>query len=265
MPELAELSLSSQMINRVTEGKVSTHIKKNPEHKGLDVVTPYEKFSIESLSRGKELLLIIKDQTNPGFSNAEMSLKFTFGMAGHFKYTKTGEEKKHSHLMFYTDDGHTLSYVDVRRFGKWKWDGWGNGRGPDPTKDYKGFVKHIEENLDKRAFDKPIGEALLNQFYFNGIGNYLRAEILYKTNQNPFEPAREAIKNNPKILAYCNTIPTEAILLGGGQLKQWENPFGVEPDRFQKWMLCYGNKEMKQTIDGTGRRLWYDPKWKQNV
>ena len=260
MPELAELRLSSDSINTTTRGKVFTHIKKNPEHKGLDIEKPYDNFTIESLSRGKELLLILQDTK----TNRETSLKFTFGMAGHFKFTKTGEERKHSHLMFYTNDGYTLSFVDVRRFGKWKWEGWGKDRGPDPTKDYKNFVKKIEENLHQKAFDRPIGEALLNQAYFNGIGNYLRAEILYKTNQNPFEPAREAIKNNPKILAYCNTIPTEAIILGGGQIKQWENPFGVEPDMFQKWMICYGNKNMKQTIDGTGRRLWYDPKWKRN-
>lgn len=36
------------------------------------------------------------------------------------------------------------------------------------------------KNLDDRAFDKPICEALLNQKYFNGIGNYLRAEILFR-------------------------------------------------------------------------------------
>ena len=36
------------------------------------------------------------------------------------------------------------------------------------------------ENLDASAFNKPICEALLNQKYFNGIGNYLRAEVLYR-------------------------------------------------------------------------------------
>lgn len=35
-------------------------------------------------------------------------------------------------------------------------------------------------SLSDKAFDRPICEALLNQKYFNGIGNYLRAEILYR-------------------------------------------------------------------------------------
>lgn len=40
--------------------------------------------------------------------------------------------------------------------------------------------ENVLKNLDDKAFDKPICEALLNQKYFNGIGNYLRAEILYR-------------------------------------------------------------------------------------
>jgi len=264
MPELAELKLSAQYINESCKDKIFDNIKKNPVHKGHEVHPPLDatvysdrvriEFTIKAESRGKEMLLHINDST----------LKFTFGMSGHFKMTKTGEERKHSHLMFYTKDGYTLSFVDVRRFGKWKWDTWGKARGFDPTTDYKDFCKDIQENLHQRAFDRPIGEALLNQRYFNGIGNYLRAEILYKADQNPFESARDAITNNPKILEYCNSIPLEAFVLGGGQLKQWENPFGVEPDRFTKWMKCYGNQGMKTIRDRNGRRLWFDPKWEQH-
>ena len=42
------------------------------------------------------------------------------------------------------------------------------------------YRANILNNLDKNAFDQPICEVLLNQKYFNGIGNYLRAEILYR-------------------------------------------------------------------------------------
>lgn len=40
--------------------------------------------------------------------------------------------------------------------------------------------ENVLKNLEDKAFDKPICEALLNQKFFNGIGNYLRAEILYR-------------------------------------------------------------------------------------
>lgn len=57
---------------------------------------------------------------------------------------------------------------------------WGLGRGPDPMEEYSSFRSNIDNNLDSRVFDKPICEVMLNQKYFNGVGNYLRAEILYR-------------------------------------------------------------------------------------
>lgn len=258
MPELAELKLSSQYVNQY-RSIIFDNISKNPQHKGLDIQKPFDKFYIQAESRGKELLLYLKDF----HSSESKSLKFTFGMSGNFRFTKTGSERKHSHLMFYSQCGNTLSFVDVRRFGKWKWDGWNPGRGEDPTQNYQGFVDKINKNLDKKIFDKPIGEVLMNQTYFNGIGNYLRAEILYKTSQDPFQCARDAIKQNPKILEYCNILPLEAFVLGGGQLKDWENPFGISPDPFKKWMRCYGNPNMEKIKDSNGRTLWYDPKFKK--
>ncbi|EOA92697.1 Endonuclease VIII-like 1, partial [Anas platyrhynchos] len=54
--------------------------------------------------------------------------------------------------------------------------------------------ENVLKNLDDKAFDKPICEALLNQKYFNGIGNYLRAEILYRLKIPPFEKARTVLE-----------------------------------------------------------------------
>ena len=118
-------------------------------------------------------------------------------MSGHFKLTNTGQEPKHAHLKFYRHDGTTLSFVDVRRFGKWKLgETWGVNRGPDPTMEPDEFRMNILKNLDKKPFDQPIHLVLMNQKYFNGIGNYLRAEILYRLpHVNPFMEAKEVIEN----------------------------------------------------------------------
>lgn len=40
--------------------------------------------------------------------------------------------------------------------------------------------ENVLRNLADKAFDRPICEALLDQRFFNGIGNYLRAEILFR-------------------------------------------------------------------------------------
>ncbi len=41
------------------------------------------------------------------------------------------------------------------------------------------YRQHVLNSLDKGVFKKPICEVLLDQQYFNGVGNYLRAEVLY--------------------------------------------------------------------------------------
>lgn len=59
--------------------------------------------------------------------------------------------------------------------------------------------ENVLRNLADKVFDRPICEALLDQRFFNGIGNYLRAEILYRLRMPPFEKARtvlEALKQH---------------------------------------------------------------------
>ena len=87
-----------------------------------------------------------------------------------------------------------LLYVFYRRFGVWKINGdWGTDRGPDSITQYPEFRSNILENLNDSAFNKAICETLLNQKYFNGIGNYLRAEILFRLKIPPFTKARDVL------------------------------------------------------------------------
>jgi len=259
MPELAELRLTSDYVNKAANGLKFVNIKKNPVHKGKDIEVPFKFFRISAESRGKELILTFKDND----SDKKKHLLMTMGMSGHFAHTNTGREKKHSHLMFIEKDGTTLSFVDVRRFGKWKWvDDWSPNRGPDPTKEYDAFTDNIINNLHKAAFNHPIHLVLMNQSYFNGIGNYLRAEILYRLSHvNPFTSARKVLKEEPEIFVLCRDIPLQSYSLGGGQLKDWESPFDSDPEPLRKFIRCYGNSQMAKIKDKNGRMFWYDPKW----
>ncbi|XP_014025913.1 endonuclease 8-like 1 isoform X2 [Salmo salar] len=54
--------------------------------------------------------------------------------------------------------------------------------------------ENVLSHMSDRAFDRPICEALLNQKYFNGVGNYLRAEILFRLNIPPFVKARTVLE-----------------------------------------------------------------------
>ena len=260
MPELAELKLTADYINKNAGDTKFVSVQKNPQHKGDELNIPFKKFRIRAESRGKELVVAILDR----YSDQIIPIRMTMGMSGHFKMTNTGNEPKHAHLIFYTDDGVSLSFVDVRRFGKWKqgvW--WSDNRGPDPTTEFETFKEHVYTNINRAAFSKPIYETLMDQKYFNGIGNYLRAEILYRLpSLNPNTSGRDAIQSHPEILDLCKDIPMLAFAKGGGSIKDWQNPFGAEAIQ-EKFMLCYGNKEMAHKQDRNGRRFWYDPRWDQ--
>lgn len=259
MPELAELKFTADYINQVSKDTEYLSSSKNPQHKCLDLDIPFNKFKLSANSRGKEIVLEVKDVN----SNEVIPIRWTMGMSGYFKLTSTGLEHKHTHMKFHTADGRTLSFVDVRRFGKWKQGvAWNKDRSPDPTYEFDEFKAHIKNNLHRVIFSRPIYETLMDQRFFNGIGNYLRAEILYRIpTLDPSTTGREAIASHPEVLDFCRDMPLLAYKKGGGNIKDWNNPFDSTDETHGNFMICYGRRGMSQLVDKNGRRFWYDSKW----
>ena len=252
MPELAEVKIMSEYINYVSDKTTFNQVRKSPQNKNPELIIEGN-FKVKAHNRGKELILEINNQ----------KLLCNMGMSGNWVFLKKGNEPKHSHLMFDTTDGYTLALVDFRRFSRWKWvEGWSGNRGPCMLTEWDDFVTNLKNNSDKKIFDKPIYELMLDQKYFNGLGNYLRAEILDRSNQNPFVSSREAI-NNQLMLELCRDIVMEAYQLGGGQLLQWTNPYFDDKVTFREWLQCYGKKE--KIVDSKGRTFWFDEKYKTSL
>lgn len=186
MPEGPEIKTNSLFVNSVCNGKIFTGkpirsaVAKSPE-----IDFDCNKYTISSKSRGKELMLVLQCECTVC---DKMHLLFRFGMSGKFMFTSKEQLPKHAHLQFYTAANTSsaeqcvLSFVDARRFGSWHiTQEWGQERGPDVVYEYDAFCDNILHNLHQETiFNKPICEVLLNQKYFNGIGNYLRAEILFR-------------------------------------------------------------------------------------
>lgn len=55
-----------------------------------------------------------------------------------------------------------------------------------PFFDRPQWLEFLKQSKD-RLYTKPIAGALLNQQLFNGVGNWMRAEILHLTNLAPFD------------------------------------------------------------------------------
>lgn len=255
MPEGPELKIMQDYINKNVEDKVFSklyHVEKGNNTKDSNLI---ENFKVKAKSWGKELKLnVYHDVTDLTFS-------IFMGMSGNWKFVKTENwnDTRFVRMRLDTIDGYSLllygSYMGPKyRLG----DFTGVKRGPDPTKDFDTFKNNVLSNLKSKVFDKPICEALLDQKYFNGIGNYLRSTIIYYLDVNPFDNARNIITNYPQILDMCRDIPNKAYQLNGGQLSDWVNPFDTDYEEFKKWVFYQKGISCK---DKTGRTFWYDPKW----
>ncbi|XP_050824834.1 endonuclease 8-like 1 isoform X3 [Gopherus flavomarginatus] len=296
MPEGPELHLASCYINTVCAGLIfSGKVEKSEVSKNSEVLFESDAYLISATSRGKEIKLTLtplKEEKNtlPGRGRDKeglsqngfqqpMDLVFRFGMSGSFKLTSAAELPKHAHLRFYTKESphRALCFVDFRRFGRWEVHGtWQLDRGPCVMLEYEKFRENVLRNLSDKAFNKPICEALLNQKFFNGIGNYLRAEILYRLKIPPFEKARTVLealqhrkpqspdltlskkvklkRENPDLLELCHAVPMEVVHMGG-------KGYGPEPSddaaAFEEWLQCYCVPGMKSLRDGNGRTIWF--------
>lgn len=258
MPELAELKIMSDFINSNVKDKVfnkSFHVLKgnNPEQFHL-----LHEFKVDAESFGKELIIKLYN------GNDTHKISVFMGMSGNWKWVRTDSwnETKFTRMRLDTLDGWSLLLYGLYMGPKYKIGGFtGVKRGPDPTKQFEQFKSKILDNLEKVVFDKPICEVLLNQEYFNGIGNYLRSTILYYLDVNPFDSARNTIKNYPQILDMCRDIPLKAYDLNGGQLQDWTNPFDTDFKEFQKWVFYQKGMSCK---DSNKRTFWFQEKWKSD-
>ncbi|KAM6426203.1 endonuclease 8-like 1 [Liasis olivaceus] len=286
MPEGPELFLACRYINTECAGITFTgKVEKSEVSKNPEVPFESEGYLILAVSRGKELKLSltpVKQESSTAKrlgSQRPMDVVFRFGMTGNFKLAPVSDMPRHAHLCFYTRETppRALCYVDVRRFGRWEVNGtWKPDRGPCVMLEYEKFRDNILKNLSDKAFNKPICEALLNQKFFNGIGNYLRAEILYRSKVPPFEKARTVLEDlqhgmqvsgttlskkvklkreNPDLLELCHTLPMEVVNLGGG--KGYDPTNREDSAGFEEWLHCYSAPGMKSMRDTNGRTIWF--------
>lgn len=260
MPELTEIRIMSDFINQKSENVrfiKAWHVEKGNNPQPFDYK---EHFNVRSNTNGKELLLHFYNRLGDA-----LDIWVFMGMSGNWKYVETGKWNETKFIRMRLDDntGHSLilhggfmgpKYSLGKPFT-------GTKRGPDPTKDYESFKSNVIDNLDKKAFDKPICEVLLNQEYFNGIGNYLRSTILYYVDVNPFLSGRDVIKQCPSILELCRDIPLKSYQLNGGQLRDWKNPFDTDSTSFKEWVFYQKGLSCK---DKGGRTFWFDPKWEKS-
>lgn len=260
MPELAEYKISADFININSKNKFvrAFHVQKGNIPVEFEQKYGLSNFTIVAQSNGKDLILQIDTKENV------LPIHVFMGMNGNWKYVDTDDwnQTKFIRLRFDDECGKSLilyggymgpKYSVGKPFS-------GTKRGPDPTLNFDKFKQNILDNLDKKAFDKPICEVLLNQEYFNGIGNYLRSTIIYYADVNPFHSGRVAIQNHPQILDLCKSVPETAYSMNGGQLRDWQNPIESDSKQFEQWVFYQKGLSCR---DKLSRTFWFDSKWEK--
>lgn len=118
----------------------------------------------------------------------------TLGMTGWWSF-ETGD--RHERVRFTTESGITFSLNDPRNFGAISVADHAEvarrmGQfGPDLLNEQVTLGTFYERLSLKKNLDKTIAEVLMDQRVLAGIGNYLKAEVLYHSRVSPWRKVRD--------------------------------------------------------------------------
>lgn len=186
----------------------------------------------------------------------------TLGMSGYWSYS----EKKHSRVRFDFDDGTSMWYTDTRNFGTLKFmmtydetEAKLFQLGPDPlTHDI--HIDHFRKQLFKKnkKGEKTICEALMNQKTIAGVGNYIKAEVLWLSKVSPLRKVNSLSEG--EILAIRDNIQSvirTSYKNGGATIKSFYGADGSKGNYSNRFLVYnqaqdpYNNNVIKtKTPDG---------------
>lgn len=200
---------------------------------------------------GKLLVFFLRRKTRKrGIRTCSRYLLNTLGMTGHWS---DGKMRKHSRMEFVLDDGSSIFFVDQRNFGTLRFThdkkvyfkkAWKMNvdmlRFPYRTKKMHKHLKKYESIVG----NEKIGDVMLNQRIFTGVGNYIRAESLYRAKLSPHRVCSSLTINECNSLhrAIC-AVMHDSLRCGGASLSDmtYSDIRGV-PGRFSDAFLVYGKK-----------------------
>ena len=129
------------------------------------------------------------------------------------------------------------------------------------------LLQFITKISNPRSKNTKIGDFLMDQKKFAGIGNYLRAEILYDAKISPYTSLSQIIENKQinTLMISINEILNSAIELGGLESKDYldpENNTGnYQSMIYDKKTDMLGNIVTSEKFGKDRRTIW----WVKNV
>lgn len=228
MPEIVEVFLTSVELHEKLIGKVLKNIVilKEDKTKGFENYLQYLPSKVTGVySKGKKIL----------FYFDKFIIGTTLAMEGHWGY-EILNDLKHTKLYLEFCDL-CLYYDDTRCFGRnvfiksqEELNDFLKDIGIDLLRERQLVTreKWFAELKNSRISNKCICDFLLEQKKFAGIGNYLRAEILYDAKINPFRKLKDLTDEELLTLRYSIfRIIDEAYLGKGLTIASYSTPSGT--------------------------------------
>lgn len=244
MPELPEVETIRRGLAPVLEGHAIVSVRLNRP----DLRIPFPKSikqnlvgaRIERIERRAKYLLFHLDNGQVLIAHLGMSGKMLV-------MDKSGYAlKKHDHVIVDFDHERRLVFNDARRFGlmtvcaeeELKQHSLIAHLGPEPLGNHFNGA-YLEKELSKR--NTTIKAALMDQKVVVGVGNIYACEALFLSKINPFEVAKNVIKQSSKVVEAIRNVLNSAIESGGSTFRDYVGSSG-EMGYFQHEFQVYGRE-----------------------
>tara|TARA_B100000579_G_C22669498_1_gene774932 strand:- start:74 stop:937 length:864 start_codon:yes stop_codon:yes gene_type:complete len=258
MPELPEVEIIKQSLNKKIKGKIIQKVSVKNRNLRFKLASNFEK-----KIRNKRIVqiyrfskyIIIKFDDNSGFI-IHLGMSGTIHLIDKVKnnivtnssfYHSPNLPKKHNHIEIEFKKK-KLIYNDPRRFGYFLF--FNNEEelnfffihfGPEPF--FKSFTSKYIYNYFKNK-EKNIKNFLLDQRFVSGIGNIYASEILYFCRINPSKKAKNLSFNDcKKIFYFSKLVLKKAIKKGGSSIRNFKNTTGNQ-GKFQKTFKVYQRENL---------------------
>lgn len=244
MPELPEAETIARGLNRVLPGKVVSSVTvlredvvDGPPHRFAEAVAGRRFGTTER--RGKNVVLTFEDATR---------VVVNLGMTGRLvpgSGPGPGTGSTHPAVLFQFTDGGSLTYDDVRRFGRLRhlpvsdWTRWSRRLGPEPLA--RSFTGARFRRILSRS-RSPIRSLLLDQRRIAGVGNIYAVEACWFAGIHPRTPASSISEvSAARLHRSLRRVLRRAVEAGGTTLRNYRAPDGNE-GRFRRALHAYGRE-----------------------
>lgn len=158
------------------------------------------------------------------------SLWNTLGMSGYWSL----QPGKHCRAVLTTSDHSTMFYNDMRNFGTFKYvnsqeelDRKLSSIGPDLLSEDVSLEQFRQSLCKGKRVHKPISQLLMDQSVVSGVGNYLKAEILYNVRISPHRLCSEITEDEFQSLFHASrNIMKLSYASGGATIKNYKDTSG---------------------------------------